>query len=245
MPLKHVLRAFCVALSLVSGIVCAQAQVESRFSSNAWEPQEASQEQRADLDLQKKIEFLQQEVQELRGKVEEQTYQLQQMHEHQKKQESHQPKNVSSNTEQNTIKTLPAVIPSQQENAAEEKAYQDAYHLIQNKDYPGALLAFKSLMKTFPEGKYIPNAHYWLGEIHLTMGSLDLAYEEFNIVYKQYPQHPKAADALLKCGYVEYSKGRWKQSQQLLTQVKTQFPGTTSAQLADLRLEKLQYEGHK
>ncbi len=224
------------------------------------------------------MEFLQREIQELRGKVEEQSYQLQQAQEQQKKlymdldrrlreggtakpsaasgisfeenapQESKQlggmeAKSASQFVTDDSPSTL-AVAQTTENVVNDEKAYQAAYRLVQNKDYDAALAAFKAMIQNAPQGKYAPNAQYWLGEIYLVKGSLDQASESFNVVYRQHPQHPKAADSLLKLGYVEYSKGQWKRSAELLKQVKTQFPGTTSAQLADSRLQKMQHEGH-
>lgn len=268
-----------LSLLLSAGIAQAVARVESRSSnSNAFNPtSEAVAADNISLEFQRKMEFLQQEVQELRGKVEEQNYQLQQLQEQQKKlyldldrrlrdapqasqatkPTSHSgitleaPENLPSTSEvssqplsEQIAPSHPHAMPSSEEIAAEEKAYQNAYHLIQNKEYDKAMQSFKSLVKSFPHGKYLPNSTYWLGEIYFTKGSLDLAYEAFDLVYRQFPQHPKAADSLLKLGYVEYAKGEWKQSQALLSQVKSQFPGSTSAQLADARLQKMHQEGH-
>ncbi len=242
-----------------AGVVWSLPEVESRTQVTQEQgfvemtPAESS----APLDMTQKMELLQQEVQELRGKVEEQNYQLQQMQAQQKKlylDLEHRMRDGSSakasNTTGITIEPDAQVTPDAKpellhdESAAEEKAYQKAYHLVQNKKYDEALLAFKSLIKSFPEGKYAPNAHYWCGEIQLIHEDLELAARSFEIVHQNYPQHPKAADSLLKLGYVEYAKGQWKQSQALFTQVKNQFPGTTSAQLADARLQKMQEEGH-
>ncbi|HRE32146.1 MAG TPA: YbgF trimerization domain-containing protein, partial [Candidatus Berkiella sp.] len=207
--------------------------MESRSNSN-WDNDAASQgnrmvEQRAALDTLKKIEYLQQEVMELRGKVEEQNYQLQQMQEHQKKlyldldrrlRESGPAKTSGASlsedeTKTNSIQsnldayasnrlavTETAGLPAQENEQAEEKIYQSAYRLIQNKDYEGALAGFKSLTSSYPNGKYVPNADYWLGEIYLVKGELNLAYEAFDRVCRNHPQHPKAADSLLKLGYV-------------------------------------------
>jgi len=135
-------------------------------------------------------------------------------------------------------------IPSDEERQVEERTYQSAYRLIQKRDYDSALMAFKSLLKSFPEGKYAPNAHYWLGEIYFAKNELDLAAKSFEYVFQHYAYHPKAADALLKLGYVEYAKQEWSRSKNLLSQVKLQFPGSTSAQLADARLLRMHQEGH-
>jgi len=274
---------FVVAmLSLNVGTAWSMALVESRSHAH-WDEQEPQVDkvaERSALDMLKKMEFLQQEVQELRGKVEEQNYQLQQVQEHQKKlyldldrrlREGGPAKmsgvsspslaekgnktdlqgavdaRVSSQLAVDETQVKPAALtglPATEDTQAEEKAYQHAYRLIQNKDYDGALNGFKALITNFPKGKYVPNASYWLGEIYLVKGNLDLAYEAFDRVYRDHPTHPKAADSLLKLGYVEYSKGQWKRSNDLLTQVKNQYPGTTSAQLADSKLDKMRQEGH-
>ncbi|MBI2792608.1 MAG: tol-pal system protein YbgF [Gammaproteobacteria bacterium] len=254
------------------------ADVESRSAGQRRFSQDDSPENPS-LNLLKKLEFLQQEVQELRGKVEEQSYKLNQVQEQNKKLYQDLDKRmreggpaktastpITSDQETLHITNTPSpeantsseyvtfqsdvgttainALQTTQDFASEEKAYQHAYRLIQNKDYDGAMTAFKAMVQQYPQGKYAPNAQYWLGEIYLVKGNLDLAGNAFDIVYRQYPKHPKAADSLLKLGYVEYGKGQWKRSQELLNQVKSQFPGTTSAQLADSRLQKMQQEGH-
>ncbi len=268
-----------LSLLLPTGMAWGLAQVESR-SYGSYERDDqplASTASAPALELLRKMEFLEQEVQELRGKMEEQNYQIQQLQEHQKKlyldldqrlREGSTAKPAHSGITLELPETQTSALPSTtdalpgatdpehsveeqalptsaspQEKALEEKAYQNAYHLIQNKDYDKALVAFKSLVKSFPQGKYVPNAQYWLGEIYLSNGSLELAAVAFDTVYHQYPQHPKAADSLLKLGYVAYAKGEWKRSQTLLAEVKNQFPGSTSAQLADSRLQRMQHEG--
>ncbi|MFI4937192.1 MAG: tol-pal system protein YbgF [Candidatus Berkiellales bacterium] len=272
-----------LSLLLPAEIAWGLPSVESR--SQSWQASEpvvgedsAVSEAAAEnpsMDVLRKMEYLEQEVQDLRGKVEEQTYQLQQMQEHQKKLYTDLDQRLRETTPSTVKKTsgsgvsaetpetqattnLPKVpspsasqgskslqkIATDEENNVEEKAYQKAYHLVQKKDYDAALLAFKSLIKSFPEGKYYPNAHFWLGEIYLAKSELDLAADAFGLVFGQFPDHPKAADALLKLGYVEYMKGQWDRSQELLSQVKTQFPGSTSAQLADSRLQQMHQEGH-
>jgi len=248
-------------LSLMSGVVLAAADVESRAQPGGWSSrQNANDPTNVSVEQLKKMEFLQQEVQELRGKVEEQAYQLQQLQEQQKKlyldlerkmQSAAAPKPAANDNSGITFDTEEPAKPAattapanEQTKATEEKSYQQAYHLIQNKDYEGALVAFKALIANFPQGKYQPNAHYWLGEIYVAKGNLDLAATAFNQVFTLYPEHPKAPDSLLKLGYVEYARGQWQRSKQFLSQVKTQFPDSTSAQLADSRLQRMQQEGH-
>lgn len=274
-----------ITLALLStGLTWGVAEVESR-SSMSWGSQDQTPPEGSSLDLLKKMEHLQQEVQELRGKVEEQAYQLQQVQDSQKKLyldldsrignhtsvsqsksapaattginlddkdeitipdsggiDLDNPKSASTNTKA-TSKTLSAVMPSPEAIVAEEKAYQQAYRLVQRKDYDGAVAAFQSLNQRFPQGKYLPNANYWLGEIYLTRQQYELAAKSFEGVYQQFPQHPKAADALLKMGYVAYGQGQFKRAESIFNQVKSKYAGSTSSQLADAKLSQLQHDG--
>ncbi len=282
---KLINATFLLGLSLIySGVASAAAYVESRSSSsarNSYSEQANESMQNTSLETMQRVEYLQREMQELRGKVEEQSYQMQQMQEQQKKLymdldkrlregsattakaaptnlDIGEPAAANPVKAQNTIDLNAAskfvhdqpepVVTTAAVNASnsvnDEKAYQEGYRLLQNKDYDGAIRVFNGMLAQSPQGKYAPNAQYWLGEIYLTKGVLDKAADAFSVVYKQYPQHPKAADSLLKLGYVEYNKGQWKRCQELLNMVKTQYPGTTSAQLADSRIQRLQQEDH-
>jgi len=213
--------------------------------------EEASTPSPQTFEQSKKIEYLQQEIQDLRGKVEEQAHAIEQLQEQQKKHQgdldaaqSVSGLAVPSALAPSSTPALSAELLPVEPNPEEERAYQSAYQLIQNKEYDAALAAFKGLVSNFPQGTYTPNGYYWLGEISLVKGDLALAAQSFGIVFQRYPQHPKAADSLLKLGYIEYANGRWTQAKDLLNRVKAQFPGTTSAQLAQSRLDKIRQEGH-
>jgi tol-pal system protein YbgF len=251
---------------LTTGLTWGVAEVESRNTGGVWVTQDQSPPEGSSLDLMKKIEFLQQEMQELRGKVEEQAYTIQQMQEAQKKLYVDLDSRISggaskspttgididdnaldldshTSTTNSPTLHLSTTMPSPEAIVAEEKAYQQAYRLVQRKDYDGAVAAFQALNQQFPQGKYSPNANYWLGEIYLTRHQFDLANQAFDLVYRQYPQHPKAADALLKMGYVAYGQGQFKRAETLFNQVKSKFPNSTSSQLADAKLSRMAHDG--
>lgn len=279
---KCLARVSIVMLALFStGLTYGVAEVESRSSSGAWGSQDHASSEGSTLDLIKKIEYLQQEMQELRGKVEEQAYTIQQLQASQKKiyvdldsrigqgaGSAHHVKsdnsgvsldldgdetleappttgtlNLDNNAAQPVMSTLSATTASPEAIIAEERAYQQAYRLIQRKDHDGAVIAFQALNKQYPQGKYLPNANYWLGEIYLTKNQFDLAAQAFESVYRGYPTHPKAADALLKMGYVAYGQGDYKRAESIFNQVKSKYANSTSSQLADAKLSRMQHEG--
>lgn len=259
-----------IATLALNSTTLAFAPVESRSGDNgAPSARGALQNVNPNVAQVQKVEYLQQEVQELRGKVEELTYQLQQLQEQQKKlyldlEKRLGEKSTSTNTTaasspsdagisfddlESGAQAAPNSAASKAQstsagavNQSEEQAYRQGYKLIQKRDFKQALVAFQNLVKDYPQGKYLPNAYYWMGEIYLNKGELDAAKESFSVVYQKYPTHNKAADALLKLGYVEQAKGRVKEAKELLNKVKTQYPGTTPAQLAESRLQRLRQE---
>lgn len=206
----------------------------------------------AGLELLKRIEFLEQEVQELRGKVEEQAYQLSEMQKNTKKASVNSLKEPSSSLlpaptdnsvdldklEQHSKANM---VPSS--DSAEKLAYDKAYGLIKAKQYGDATMEFRSFVKTFPHSQLVANSYYWLGELYLVHKKLDQAQMAFEKVVTEHPQHPKVIDSLLKLGIVQYSKGDWQLSKETFTKVAQRYPGSESARLAAARIEKMQQDG--
>ena len=50
--------------------------------------------------------------------------------------------------------------------------------------------------------------------------------------------------AKLKMGYIRYELKDWDKARELLNQVVQSYPGSTSARLAQERLERMSSEGH-
>jgi len=71
-----------------------------------------------------------------------------------------------------------------------------------------------------------------------------VALASFRKVLEKYPDNSKAADAMLKIGYIEYEKGQFNEARQTLQQVGARYPNTMAANLAQQRVERMQREGH-
>jgi len=132
----------------------------------------------------------------------------------------------------------------------EQEAYQAAYSLVKTKRYPEAVSAFQDYLDRFPKGEHAGHAHYWLGEVYRVQGqndkanvaALDKASAEFSSITTHFPNHPKAADATLKLGLIEFDKGNEAAAIQYFTDVKNRYPGTAAARIADTRLQQLSAE---
>ena len=67
---------------------------------------------------------------------------------------------------------------------------------------------------------------------------------EFEKVLTQYPASTKAGDARLKMGYIYYEQNSWAEAREILGKVVKDSPGSTSARLAQERIDRMQKEGH-
>jgi tol-pal system protein YbgF len=128
--------------------------------------------------------------------------------------------------------------------AARQGSYQQAFSTLKDGRYNEAIAQFSSFLSAYPTGEYSDNARYWLAETYYVTRDFPAARENFNRILSDFPQSPKVADATLKLGFIEYETGQWLKARQILTDVIKRYPGSTTAKLAEKRLEKMRQEGH-
>ena len=134
------------------------------------------------------------------------------------------------------------IIPTDPVDPEKEKAdYKQAFDLLKLGKYQEAVAAYKIFLQRYPNGKYAGNAQYWLGEAWYVMRQYLKALAAFQKVLTDYPQS-KAPDAMLKIAYVLGELGRLEEAKATLAELKTKYPNTTPAQLADNRLRQMQWE---
>ncbi|MEE9452041.1 MAG: tol-pal system protein YbgF [Gammaproteobacteria bacterium] len=124
----------------------------------------------------------------------------------------------------------------------EQSSYQWAYELIRQQDFDAATLAMQRFLRDYPEGTYVANARYWLGELYLAQSQPEQAIEQFNVVLDQYDQSNKVAPSMLKIGFAYHEKNDLVQAREYLQQVRTLFPNSGEAYLAAGRLEMIARE---
>ncbi len=118
-----------------------------------------------------------------------------------------------------------------------KQAYQQAYKLIQQKQFSAATTSMNTLLRDHPKSEYSGNAHYWLGELYLAQREMPSAIKEFNTVISDFPQSNKVAAAMLKLGFAYFDEGKLGDARKELVQVKQKFPQSSTAQLAQARLD--------
>ena len=199
---------------------------------------------RAQVNIQRQLDDLQTQVNELRGVTELHTHQLSQVLERQRELYQELDRRVSQALQ--PTPQVPNVIDPEtvskhySDDLTENEAYDKALNLVlKDKRYEQAIPAFQSFNKTYPQSTYAPNAHYWLGQLLFNKGELAQAEQEFNTVLEQFKDSNKRPDALLKLGMVAQQQNNSAKAVQLYRQLINEYPESTSAQLAKPRLENL------
>lgn len=201
---------------------------------------------RAQVNIQRQLDDLQTQVNELRGVTELHTHQLSQVLDRQRELYQELDRRVSEALKPTSqipsaiaVNTVP-VSKDYSDDVTENEAYDKALNLVlKDKLYEQAIPEFRSFNKAYPQSSYAPNSHYWLGQLLFNKGELKEAEQEFLIVLNKFTDSSKRPDALLKLGMVAQQQNNTTKATKLYRQLLTEYPDSTSAQLAKPRLDKL------
>jgi tol-pal system protein YbgF len=196
--------------------------------------------------VQRQLDMLQGDVDEIRGSIELHNHQLEQILERQRELYLELENRFSNLSEQTASvgNSVGVAAPSTQAarpaGQSEEQAYQNAVNLIlKERNYDDAIPAFQDFLSTFPSSTYTDNAHYWLGQLLFNKQDWDGAREQFESVVNKFADSPKRADAILKLGMVEKSVNNKAKAKRLFEQVVAEYPDSTPSRLANEQLKSL------
>lgn len=235
----------------------------SSSSTSSLEARLSRLENQTLLDILERMDRLQIEVQRMLGEMEEQTHNMEGLKKRQRdiyldidqrlrkiEQGNAAPPAMGAFVPAPAAGTSPGsvapAVPSQAPAAdvssgsrQERISYEKAFGLLKDGNYAQAVVAFKSFVKSYPQGRYAGNAQYWLGEANYAQRHFKLALSDFDKVVKNYPASPKRADAMLKMGYTYQELGRLEEAQLSLSNVSKSYPNSTAANLAQKRLQEI------
>lgn len=190
------------------------------------------------------LNTLQQQVQQLQGQVDDANHQMQQLQSQMKQQ--------YADFDQRLAKIEAAIAAAPKGSAIsvpaapvtgaivdEQQAYQQAYNFIKSQNYPKAADALNAYIKQYPQGKYVSNAYYWLGEVSLAQGDVPGAVKQFKTVVTSYQNSDKVPDALLKLGTINAELGDKATAKQQLNTIITKYPNSPTAKLAKAQLAQI------
>jgi tol-pal system protein YbgF len=185
----------------------------------------------AESDVYSQIHALQEEVTLLRGLLEEQSYELKQLKQLQLDNYMDLDRRLSGGgrpvtSTADAIDTSPAAaskvaVPKSKlpDSASESDAYKAAYDLLNQKDFDGAVVAFKEHLDRFPSGDFASNSHYWLGKIAMLKKDYPEAKSWFTELIANFPSAAKVPDAQLDLGKVYFMTGDKAKAKSLLSEV--------------------------
>ena len=127
----------------------------------------------------------------------------------------------------NAVAAVTPLVASEAEVA--KKAYRAAYQKVKDRQFDQARVSLAAFINAHPKSHYIPNAHFWLGELYYLESDLPKAKQSFNTLIKQYPSHRKIADAKFKLGKVHHQLGDNSAARSMLESVLNDHPGSTAA----------------
>jgi len=134
----------------------------------------------------------------------------------------------------------PVVTAPVQRGEEEKNDYTAAYLALKSGRYREATQGFRSLLKTFPKGKYADQAWYWLGESYYAQHSIKQATHAFETVARHYPKSAKYAAALLKLGLAYQDVSRMRDAKATLQRLVQEHPDSAAAEQARSQLRLMQ-----
>lgn len=122
----------------------------------------------------------------------------------------------------------------------EQQLYELALDsLLQREEYQRSIQQFDQYLAQYPDGRFVTNAYYWKGQAFVNLSMFTEARDNFEVIITQYPDGRKIEDAMYSLGTVYHRLGDNTRSRQLLQDVRSRFPNTSAANLADIYLRSI------
>lgn len=121
-----------------------------------------------------------------------------------------------------------------------EKGYNEAYEAFKAGKYSEARNLFEKFLAAHGDSDYGDNAQFWIGETYFFEKDYERAILEYEKVIKNYPQGNKVPNALLKQGLSFLELGDKESAKLLLNRVVGEYPNTSPARIAKIKLSSIQ-----
>ncbi len=137
-------------------------------------------------------------------------------------------------------------VPEPPQSNASEKAtartagdlYRQGIELIKAHNVQEALNAFESLVQRYPQSKYTPASHYWIGECYYAMKNYHEAVAAFTRSL-DYPKNPKRAAGMLMLGISYQKLGQREEAARYFKKLIEDYPDGEYTKTAERKLQAL------
>lgn len=121
----------------------------------------------------------------------------------------------------------------------EKNTYTAAYLALKSGRYSEAIDGFTRLLNEYPEGKYVDQSWYWLGESYLAQQKTDQAIEALQHVVNDFPGSVKHEAALMKLGIIYRNLHRYDEARAMLKRLIHDHENSTAAEQARIMLGEM------
>lgn len=188
------------------------------------------------LDLANQIEALKAEIAKLRGQIEVLGYKADTAEKRQK--------DFYVDLD-NRLRRLEAAELERQSAAAkpvdpvaEARDYEAALALLKAGKNREAGAAFEAFIAAYPASSFLPSAHFWAGNAWFQEHEAARASDLYRKVTEQWPDDPRAPDAMLGLASSQQAMGDAKGARATLDTLVAKHPDSSAAQMAKQRLGK-------
>lgn len=105
-----------------------------------------------------------------------------------------------------------------------ERLYSDGMDQLSRAQYPQAQATFQQILADAPASEYAPQAQFWIADISFVQKDYTNAARGYATMLKQYPDHARAADAMLKLGLSLIQLGQTSEGCTTLGAIRAKYP---------------------
>jgi tol-pal system protein YbgF len=127
----------------------------------------------------------------------------------------------------------------EQNSAACDQAYDDAFILVRKGEYEKAISGFRDYLTKCPRHQSVANAYYWIGECQYSLERYQDAVTEFEGMLKNYPKSVNAGRAMYKLARSKQELGQKADAKKVFQQIIDQYPNTLEAEQSKDRIKEI------
>ena len=124
-------------------------------------------------------------------------------------------------------------------DSGEFELWSNSMKLLDNSRYSEAAENLRLLILSYPEGTYVGDASFWLGEIYLVQEMFEDSFEILESFITKFDDHPRVPDALCKLALALLSLEKKNEALLYFQDVISNYPNSGASLLAEQDLIKL------
>jgi len=117
--------------------------------------------------------------------------------------------------------------------------WSNTLKLIDNSRYSEAAENLRFLILSYPNGAYLVDSYFWLGEIYFLQEMNEDAYETYFSLINNFPDHERVSTSLYKLGLISIKLEKNEEAIAFFERVILNYPNSGSSVLSEQELVKL------